>query len=394
MTETLYLNALGMVSPLGEDKSEICRNLLEGRTDGMVPQGGWLADRDAFVGPVTQELPEITGKVSDFDSRNNRLLLFALQEIELEIQNLISDYGPDRIAVILGTSTSSVGDNEQGIAEKVRTGEFPAGFDYLRQDNASCALFVRQYLGLRGPAMTISTACTSSAKTLASARRLIQAGFCDAAIIGGADSLCRLTLNGFASLELLSEKICNPFSRNRNGINIGEAAALFVVSRKEDAVRLGGVGETSDAYHMSTPDPDGTSAEEAIRLSLAQSGMQAKDIGYINLHGTATSLNDSMEARVVSTQLSEVPASSTKPLTGHTLGAAGATELAYLWLSLHENYLAGQLPPHIWDGEIDPELAPINLTSIGDRIDPSKKAMMSNSFAFGGNNICVTLIGS
>ncbi len=394
MTDSLYLNALGMISPLGAGKTEICANLIKGRTDGMAPQSGWLSDRDAFVGAVTRDLPKIAEDLSEFDSRNNRLLLAALSEIEPKIQEVISEYGPERVAVILGTSTSSVGDNEDGIAIKMKTGRFPEGFDYLRQDNASCALFVRQYLGLRGPAMTISTACTSSAKTLASARRLIEAGFCDAAIVGGADTLCKLTLNGFASLELLSEKICNPFSRHRNGINIGEAAAVFVVSRNQDRVRLGGIGETSDAYHMSTPDPEGTSAEDAIRISLEESGLTAQDIGYINLHGTATILNDSMEAKAVSNQLKDVPASSTKPLTGHTLGAAGATELAYLWLSLHEDYLAGQLPPHIWDGETDPELAPLHLTSVGDRRDPLKKAMMSNSFAFGGNNICVTLIGS
>lgn len=394
MSESLFLNALGMISPLGAGKTEITSGLVEGRTEGMARQSGWLSDREAVVGAVTRDLPDIAEELSGYDSRNNRLLLAALKEIETEIQDVIAEYGPDRVAVILGTSTSSVGDNEAGIAAKVKTGAFPSGFDYLRQDNASCALFARQYLGLRGPAMTISTACTSSAKTLASARRLIEAGFCDAAIVGGADTLCRLTLNGFASLELLSEEICNPFSRHRNGINIGEAAAVFVVSRKEGAVRLGGVGETSDAYHMSTPDPQGTSAEEAIRQSLRDSGLEAGDIGYINLHGTATTLNDSMEAKAVANQLAEVPASSTKPLTGHTLGAAGAVELGYLWLSLAGDFLAGQLPPHIWDGAVDPEMAPLNLTCRGDRLDPSKKAMMSNSFAFGGNNICVTLIGS
>lgn len=240
--------------------------------------------------------------------------------------------------------------------------------------------------------MTISTACTSSAKTLASARRLMQAGLCDAAIVGGADTLCKLTLNGFASLELLSEELCLPFSRNRKGINIGEGAAVFLMSREESDVRIGGIGETSDAYHMSTPDPEGKGALNAMRIALEKSGMTASDIGYLNLHGTATDLNDRMEAGAVSKLLGQVPASSTKAMTGHTLGAAGGTELGFLWLAMQRDYSNNLLPPHIWDDQVDTDIEKINLVSLEEKKDHRSRAMMTNSFAFGGNNISVVLV--
>lgn len=384
----VYLNALGLINPLGVGKAAVGAALFEGDSSGMAPATGFLADQAVMVGKVAADLPEIPAELHRYDSRNNRMLLAAMQEIEPEIRAAIATYGPERVAVILGTSTSGISENEPGIAHKIRTGEFPDGFDYDRQDNASLALFARSYFGLKGLAMSISTACTSSAKTLTSARRMIAAGLCDAAIVGGADTLCRLTLNGFASLDLLSPTLCNPFSLNRNGINIGEGAAVFLMTREKAPVRVAGIGETSDAHHMSTPDPEGTGALNAMRRALEMSGLGPRDIAYLNLHGTATELNDSMEAKAVYELLGEVPCSSTKPLTGHTLGAAGSTELAFLWLALQEEN--GALPPHIWDGAVDPELPPVNLVEVGSRA-PGARAMMTNSFAFGGNNISVIL---
>lgn len=388
MTERYYLNALGMINALGAGKAEIGAQLFAGDTSGMQPQEGYLLDQAVVAGAVHQTLPEITGALSSYDSRNNRMLLAALQEIEGDIRTVIDRYGPDRVAVILGTSTSGISDNEPGIAEKVKTGSFPEGFDYHRQDNASLALFTRAYFGLSGLAMTISTACTSSAKTLASARRMMAAGLCDAAIVGGADTLCRLTMNGFASLDLISPVLCNPFSQNRNGINIGEGAAVFLMSREPSPVRLAGIGETSDAYHMSTPDPEGLGALTAMQQALGESGFNPEDIAYLNLHGTATELNDSVEAKAVYELLGAVPCSSTKPLTGHTLGAAGSTELGFLWLALCAE--EGLLPPHIWDEAVDAEIPPLNLVPKGMTM-PEARAMMTNSFAFGGNNISVIL---
>lgn len=385
---TVYLNALGLINPLGAGKAAVGAALFAGDSSGMKPATGFLTEQEVMVGKVTAPLPEIPDNLKKYDSRNNRMLLAALQEIEPDIRAAIETYGSKRVAVVLGTSTSGISDNESGIAEKVKTGTFPDGFDYDRQDNASLALFARSYFGLEGLAMSISTACTSSAKTLTSARRMIAAGLCDAAIVGGADTLCRLTLNGFGSLDLLSPTLCNPFSRNRNGINIGEGAAVFLMSREKAPVRVAGIGETSDAHHMSTPDPEGTGALNAMRRALEMSGLAPEDIGYLNLHGTATELNDSMEAKAAFELLGAVPCSSTKPLTGHTLGAAGSTELAFLWLALQEE--SGALPPHVWDGEADPELPPVNLVTRGTQA-PDARAMMTNSFAFGGNNISVIL---
>ncbi|TNE33980.1 MAG: beta-ketoacyl-[acyl-carrier-protein] synthase family protein [Alphaproteobacteria bacterium] len=392
MTSGFYLNALGLINSLGAGKDAVAKGLMAGDTGGMGLMDGIAIEGPAFVGAVKGPLPEIDPAFREYDSRNNRLLLAALNEIEPEIRSAIDRFGPDRIAVILGTSTSGISDNEPGIAVKVAEGDFPDGFDYARQENGNLSLFVRKYFGLTGPAMTISTACTSSAKTLSSARRLIRAGLCDCAIVGGADTLGRLTINGFGSLDLLSETLCNPFSRNRNGINIGEGAAVFLMSREEGPVRVKGIGESSDAYHMSTPDPEGAGAKAAMAAALEDASLEAADIGYLNLHGTATVLNDSMEGTAVASLFpGGVPCSSTKPLTGHTLGAAGATELAFLWLALQNNYSNGALPPHIWDGEVDPDLPPLDLVARGRMRDPAKPAMMSNSFAFGGSNISVIL---
>lgn len=198
MKDHYYLNALGIINALGTGKAQVAKQLFAGDASGMQPRDGFLSDQTVITGSVQKPLPEITGEPSSYDSRNNRMLLAAMQEIEDDIRSAIDTYGPDRVAVILGTSTSGISDNEPGIAEKVQTGNFPESFEYDRQDNASLALFTRSYFGLSGLAMTISTACTSSAKTLASARRMMAAGLCDAAIVGGADTLCRLTMNGFA----------------------------------------------------------------------------------------------------------------------------------------------------------------------------------------------------
>jgi 3-oxoacyl-[acyl-carrier-protein] synthase I len=391
MSMPVYLNALGIINSLGAGKAEVSKALFAGDTSGMVVESGWLSDRDVCVGRVQTPLPEIQEDLEIYNSRNNRLLLSALQEVDSDIKNAISSFGPDRIAVILGTSTSGIGDNEAGISHKVATGQFPPEFHYDRQDNASLAYFARDYYGLAGPAMTISTACTSSAKTIASAQRFLSAGICDAAIVGGADALCKLTLNGFSSLELLSEEICRPFSRNRKGINIGEGAAVFLMSRVPSDVRVSGFGETSDAYHMSTPDPSGAGAISAMKIALQRSGLLASDLAYVNLHGTATELNDKMEADAVHKLLGQVPASSTKAMTGHTLGAAGGTELGFLWLALQQEYSNNLLPPHISDDQIDEGIAAVNLVSLGLRCNPDKRAMLTNSFAFGGNNISVAL---
>src|SRR5690606_28805698 len=297
------------------------------------------------------------------------------------------------IAVVLGTSTSGIQEATGGIARYLADGRFPSEYRYRQQELAAPAAFLADWLQLAGPAYAISTACTSSARALLSARRLLDLGICDAVLCGGVDSLCSLTLQGFGALEAVSAERCNPFSANRNGINIGEAAALFLMSREAGPIALLGCGASSDAHHISAPQPEGLGAQEAMRKALAEAGLTAEQIDYLNMHGTATVHNDAMESLAVHALFpAGVPCSSTKPLTGHTLGAAGALEAAFCWLCLSEANRDGLLPPHLWDGEADEQLPQLNLVDAGQRLAGSRpRRLMSNSFAFGGNNFSLIL---
>jgi len=306
-----------------------------------------------------------------------------------EIGAIKQRFGAARIGVVLGSSTSGIAEGEAAIAHYLHKGHLPDAFHYRQQEISAPSDFVAAELQLCGPAWTISTACTSGAKAIASGARLLALGVCDAVIVGGADSLCKLTVEGFLSLGAVSDEICNPFSLNRKGINIGEAAALMILSRAPSPVRLAGVGETSDAHHISAPEPEGRGAEAAMRSALASANLTPDAIGYINLHGTATEQNDRMESLAVARVFeSTIPCGSTKSLTGHTLGAAGALEAVFCYLALLRN--DGQLPRHLWDEIRDPQLAP--LTGLGTRqVSEPLRSAMSNSFAFGGNNISLIL---
>jgi 3-oxoacyl-[acyl-carrier-protein] synthase-1 len=389
----LHLNALGIVNPLGLGKREVAHNLFSGSRAGLLPRSDLLTDRSVRVGIVAATLPQVPKRLAHFDCRNNRLALAALNEIEDEIAKIAERFGPHRVAVVMGTSTSGIAEGELAIAQRVASGKWPAEFSSSCQELGNLAAFAADYLELEGPAYTISTACSSSAKVFASGQRLIEAGLCDAAVVGGVDTLCRMTLGGFDSLQALSQDYCNPFSRNRDGINIGEGAAVFVMTSAESAVSLLGVGESSDAYHVSSPQPDGDGAALAMLRALDAASLEPEQINYINLHGTATELNDAMEARAVSRVFgSRTLCSSTKSMTGHMLGAAGANEVAFLWLMLEPNFANGMVPPHIWDGEIDPAIPQLNLATMHSRIGRSSRAAaLSNSFAFGGSNAAVVL---
>lgn len=390
---TIYINACAMLNPLGADLPGIADGLFAGNTDGVKPWLHEVNDREVYAGVVEAPLPEVPVELSQFACRNNRLLLHVVEQIKPQIDALCAKYAPERIAVILGTSTSGILEGESAVQAMLDTGAMPAHYHYRQQEIGTTAIFLRTFLGLNGPALTISTACSSSAKVFASAKRMLQAGLCDAAIVGGADSLCKLTVFGFSSLESVSRGRCNPMSVNRDGINIGEAAALFILSHEAGDVELLATGESSDAHHMSAPHPQGRGAVSAMRAALHEAGLTASDIAYINLHGTATPLNDAMESLAVQMVFgSQIPCSSTKPLTGHTLGAAGATEAGFCWLVLSRYNPRTLLPPHIWDGEKDPELAGLNLVPPGSAINISSgTALLSNSFAFGGNNASVIL---
>jgi 3-oxoacyl-[acyl-carrier-protein] synthase-1 len=377
-----YLPALGIVNALGGNCAEVAGGLFAGATHGMVLESGWLAEGEARVGKVQNALPSLAG--SHDDSRNNRLLLAAVGQIAQQIADARQRYGPTRIGIVLGTSTSGIAEGEAALAERQRSGRLPQHYDYRQQEIGAPAHFLARHLDLHGPAYTVSTACTSSAKAFVSARNLLTVGLCDAVIVGGVDSLCRLTLNGFTALESTSADLCLPLSLNRKGINIGEAAAVFLMSREAAAIEFLGAGESSDAHHISAPHPDGLGAEAAMRAALKDAGLGNADIDYLNLHATATQKNDEMESRAVARVFpAGVPVSGTKPMTGHTLGAAGATELAFCWLALQH----GTLPPHVWDNVLDPALPAPSSAPAGQRFArTSNRACMSNSFAFGGSN--------
>ena len=384
----VYLNALGLINALGADPAAVRAGLMAGSTTGMLRREDLISGRAVRAGTVAAALPALPADLAVYDSRNNRLLSAALAQIRMAVDAALQRHGPKRIGIVLGTSTSGIAEGERAIAAFDKTARFPAEYDYRQQEISSPSEYLRRLLKLRGPSWTVSTACTSSAKAFSSARRLILSGLCDAVIVGGVDSLCRLTPNGFGALESVSKGLCNPSSKNRDGINIGEGAALFLMSREPGPVALLGLGESSDAYHISGPDPEGRGAELALRQALAEAG--ATRVDYLNLHGTGTQQNDQMENGVVNRVLGpEVPCSSTKPLVGHTLGAAGATEAAFCWMLLTEGRPA-VLPPHVWDGVADPALARVNLWGVGSS-PVACRVVASNSFAFGGNNACLVL---
>ncbi|VVO28049.1 3-oxoacyl-[acyl-carrier-protein] synthase 2 [Pseudomonas fluorescens] len=393
---TAYLNALGVICALGRDKQQVAHNLFAGDCSGMRRESGWVPERELPVAAVHGELAAIPPKLADQRSRNNQLLLEAALQIRDDIDRAIETYGRERIGVVLGTSTSGIDEASRGLAYFLQEQQFPVEYDYRQQELGAPANFLADWLQLSGPAYVISTACTSSARALMSAQRLLDLGLCDAVLCGGVDSLCKLTLNGFSSLEAVSDERCNPFSANRNGINIGEAAVLFVMSKQRGdgpAIALLGAGASSDAHHISAPEPSGRGALQAMQKALSRAQLQPGQINYLNLHGTATQHNDAMESLAVAALFPDgVACSSTKPMTGHTLGAAGALEAAFCWLSLSADNPGHALPPHVWDGQPDPDLPALKWVTASDPLTSiAPRYLMSNSFAFGGNNVSLII---
>ncbi|RDX36991.1 beta-ketoacyl-ACP synthase [Kangiella sp. HD9-110m-PIT-SAG07] len=391
----VYLNQMALVNALGHEHDKVLDKLVAGDISGMVDYTTALNSKRFKAGRVTSELPTIPAHLAKHKTRNNQFILHCLLQLEQPIRTVLEQSSQQRIGVVIGTSTSGIAEGEAALAEHLKTHDFPNDFDYSQIQMSSPADFIADYLSITGPAYAISTACSSSGKVLASARSLIQNNICDAVIVGGADSLCDMTLNGFKALEAISDDLSIPFSANRQGINIGEGAALFLMTREPSEVQLLGVGESSDAHHISAPHPQGKGAAQAMTMALSEAGLSGEGIGYLNLHGTGTDLNDSMESQAVVEVLSEAtPCSSTKPLTGHTLGAAGATELAFCWLMLQQdcsNLLSNQLlPKHCYDDNYDPALPLLNLVDNQVAYETVTTAM-SNSFAFGGNNVSVII---
>ena len=387
----VYLHALGMINALGGDIESIVPALNARAAPGMGTMHTGIGE--AFVGSVVVPLELApSASLARYDCRNNRLLLAALAQIAPAVDAARERYGAHRIGVVLGTSTSGIEAAEAAFVYQAQAGKLPASFDYRQVEIGTVAPFAAAALGIHGPAFTISTACTSSAKAFVSARRLLQLHLCDAVVVGGVDSLCELTVQGFASLESTSPVRSNPMSRNRCGINVGEGAAVFLMSRDEGPVMLAGAGESSDAHHISAPDPRGAGGELALRAALADAGLAPSAIAYVNLHATATRKNDEMEAHLMARMFADgVATSGTKPLTGHQLGAAGATELGFAWLTLARDDVA--LPRHVWDGEADPDLPRLDLVESERHLPRAAgpQYVMSNSFAFGGSNVSLIL---
>jgi 3-oxoacyl-[acyl-carrier-protein] synthase-1 len=326
---------------------------------------------------------------AEWESRNHRLAWMALNEDGFRERALaaIERHGASRVALILGTSTSSIGETERVYRELGADGRFdPSQRGSRVHETHALGAFVRQALGLEGPCLTIATACSSSAKVFASAQRLIRAGLADAAIVGGADTLCGSVVYGFNALELVSREPCRPFDAARSGLSLGEAAGFALLENiqvDKSAPRLIGYGESADAHHMSAPHPQGLGAEQAMREALARSGIAAGEVDYINLHGTASRKNDEVEAMLIARLFPpSVHASSTKGWTGHTLGAAGIVEAAVALLAIERGFAPGTLNARNLDPACGPQV----------RIDNAPRDVrvaLSNSFGFGGNNCCL-----
>lgn len=383
----IYFAAMSAANSLGRDWGEVAARLFAADKVGLDGRAELNDGRSVPVGRLGFELAALPQALCGWEGRNNRLVHYCLTPLLPEIDRAAARFGSHRIGVVIGTSTSGIESSEAALRERVDTGAWPEGYRFERQELGDPSAFIAAAIGAEGPYYSISTACTSGAKALASAARLIRLGLCDVVVAGGVDTLCGLTLNGFSVLDSIASERCNPFSVNRSGINIGEGGALFVVTREAAEIRLVGWGESADAHHLSAPDPEGAGAKRAIEQALHRAGIGASDISYLNLHGTATRLNDAMEARVTHEIFgSELPCSSTKGLTGHMLGAAGSSEAAFVAMAL----ISGKAPPHVWDGEVDPALAALHLADrIGEPV--ARRYMMSCSYAFGGNNAALIL---
>ncbi|MGH8178652.1 MAG: beta-ketoacyl-[acyl-carrier-protein] synthase family protein [Steroidobacter sp.] len=386
----LRVTAYTVCTAAGEGRESTFRALTERRT-GLTRNDFGATPIATFVGRVAglEDQPLPTGLV-DWDCRNNRLAwrgLLADRFIDAA-QAARERYGEDRVAVVVGTSTSSIGASEEAYRRLDPDGRYPADLRRaIIHTPHSLGDFVQHALGLTGIAATVATACSSSAKVFAQAERLIRTGLADAAIVGGVDTLCGSVLFGFNSLELVSPDLCQPFDVERRGINIGEASGFALLEREANAgAWLLGYGESSDAHHMSTPHPEGFGARIALKDALERARLAPAEIDYINLHGTASLKNDATEAKVVAdTFPANTFASSTKGWTGHTLGAAGIVEAAISLIALERGLAPGTLNTQ----QLDPACGPqIQM----DNAEISIKHALSFSFGFGGSN-CVLVFG-
>ncbi len=392
--QPLIISHTTIANSLGAGRAATLEALRARRT-GLAPCEFDNVDLDTYIGKVPGlESCPVRTDMAEYDCRNNRLAQLTLEQegFAAAIAEAKKKYGAERIGVFLGTSTSGLLETELAYRHRdPQTGALPADFHYAQTQNTySLGDFVRHYLGLRGPALVVSSACSSTAKVFGNAARLIAAGVCDAAVVGGVDTLCFTTLYGFNSLGLVSAQPCRPYDVERNGISIGEGAGFALLEKpatgsSSDGVLLLGIGESSDAYHMSSPHPEGTGARLAMQRALGSAGLRPQDIDYINLHGTATKANDASEGKAVFDLFGDAtPCSSTKGWTGHLLGAAGITEAIISMLAIEHGFMPGSLGTR----QVDPALS-CNYQL--ENRDVSVERVLSNSFGFGGSNCSLVL---
>ncbi|MEN1944882.1 beta-ketoacyl-[acyl-carrier-protein] synthase family protein [Luteimonas sp. MJ293] len=387
----LAIRAYTATTALGRGRAAQAQ-ALDGRRSGLRRNDFGPEPLDTWIGRVSGVEDEpLPARFAAWECRNNRLAWLALQQDGMleAVTAAVDRHGAERVALVLGTSTSSIGATEEAYA-RLDDGTFPADLARPRVHTPhSLGGFVQEATGLRGPCMTVATACSSSAKVFAQAARLIHSGLADAALVGGIDTLCGSVLFGFNSLGLVSAQPARPFDLARDGLSLGEAggyALLEHCEQDEAGLQLRGYGESSDAHHMSAPHPEGLGARMAMTDALQRAGIQADQVGYLNLHGTATPANDTIEAKAVAAMFDAgLHASSTKGWTGHTLGAAGIVESVFALIALEDGLLPGTLNSKALDPACGPQL----------RLDNARGNIsyaMNNSFGFGGNN-CSLVFG-
>lgn len=392
----VYLSRPGVICCAGSDIRKLWLSVTEGDQSGL-KRVKVLNGKEFWAGKVDDILLS-EKSAARYDMRLARLEENALSQIEDVIFSAKEKYGSERIGVCVGSCDNGSELSLEGHKTFFSTGKFDDDYSLEMQGADYVSTFISEKYGLKGPSLAFETACSSSASAIIKAAELIRAGFCDAVVAGGVDVASDIALMGFDSLEAVSSEKTNPFSKNRHGITIGEGAAFFVLSKDSldgEKIRLLGYGESADAYHMTSPDPSGEGAFRAMKKALESSGLKPEDIDYLNLHGTGTKFNDSMEAKAVSALFGgyKVPCSTTKPLTGHTLGAAGAIEAAICWAGIKNSSLGNPLlPVQVWDGIFDEEMPPLNIATKGSPADAQKiDICMSNSFAFGGANASLVI---
>ena len=386
----LYITKYTVTTSLGCGVEENL-SALKNEKSGLTKLHFKHSDLDTWIGKITKlDEFQLENSLSEYDCRNNRLIWLALHQDNFgpKVKNLIEKYSNKRIGVFFGTSTSGIQTTEDAYRSITDDEVFTKPYNYHKTHHLYSGVnLIKKLFNLTGLGISISTACSSSSKAFASAQRAIQAGLCDAAIVGGADSLCLTTLYGFNSLQLLSPQICMPFDNNRQGLSIGEGAGFAILEKQGKNLDplLIGYGESSDAFHMSSPDPEGVGAIAAIDGALNMAELQPSDIDYINLHGTGTLSNDKVESYVISSVFKDIICSSTKGWTGHTLGAAGVIEAIYSLLAMKEHLAFKNMNINQLDTNVFCNIALKN-------VNMNINKVMSSSFGFGGSN-CSLIFG-